>query len=320
MNEHRHAGLIGFGVLQILVGLVCVALVLGIAAAIELTTRRGGAVPPNAASALVLYGAAAFYFITVGTGSIRARRWARALSAAFSAAWLATGVAVVLSSLVFMKRMVVFVRPSESNAVFGSLIAVLVIGFIVLPLVIFLFYRREDVRLACEMNDPTVRWTDRVPWPVLAVAVVMAFTAFGMLTSVGAPAVPFFGVVLTGASAALTTLALAGLFGWLAVQWVVMKRSAWWTTVLLHVIAGLIAMVSLVRGDLSTVYAKMGVAPQQLQAMQFDTLGRDPLLWLFVLGVWAAYLAILLRVRRYFDQPLPRTRAADATRAADLAI
>jgi hypothetical protein len=308
----RHAGLAGFGVLQILVGLICVLLVLGIAAAIELTTRRGGAVPSNVAPALVLYGAAAFYFITVGTGSIRARRWARALSVAFSAAWLATGIAVVLSGLIFLQRMLVFVRPSETATVVGSTTAILVIAFIVLPLAIFLFYRSDEVRLTCETEDPLVRWTDRVPWPVLAVAVVMGFTAFAMLTSVGAPAVPFFGVVLTGAAAALTTLALAGLFGWLAVQWVLMRRSAWWTTVLLHVIAGIIAVASLARGDISAVYAKMNFAPpQQLAAMQLDRLSHNPLLWAFVVVVWCAYLAILLRVRRYFDEPLPRTRAAD---------
>jgi len=312
----RRGGLVAFGVLQILIGLVCALFVLVLAAALELTSRRGMAPPANIAPAFVIYGAAAFYFITVGTGSIRTRRWARAMSVAFSAAWLAVGVAVVLSALLFLRRTLVFVRPSETTLVVGLTATILIIAFIVLPLALFLFYRRDDVRETCEANDLTIRWTDRVPWPVLAVATLLGFTSFATLANVGAPVVPFFGLALSGASAALTMLTLSGLFGFLTVQWIVLRKSAWWTTLLLHVIGGIIAMITLARGDIGEVYAKMNVPREQIQAMQLDTLGRSPALWAIVILVWAAYLGVLLYTRRYFDTPAPRTRVTDATRVA----
>lgn len=312
----RRGGLLAFGILQIVIGLICALFVLVLAAALELTSRRGIAPPTNIAPAFVIYGAAAFYFITVGSGSIRARRWARAMSVAFSAAWLAVGIAVVLSSLLFIRRTLVFVRPSETALVIGSTAAILIVAFIVLPLALFLFYRRDDVQLTCETHDLTIRWTDRVPWPVLAVATLLGFASFATLANVGAPVVPFFGMALTGASAALTMLVLSGLFGFLTVQWIVLGKSAWWTTLLLHVIGGIVAMVTLATGDVGEVYAKLNMPREQIQAMQLDTLGRSPALWAIVILVWAAYLGVLLYTRRYFDTPAPRTRVTDATRVA----
>jgi len=312
----RRGGLVGFGILQIVIGLICALFVLVLAAALELTSRRGIAPPANIAPAFVIYGAAAFYFITVGTGSIRTRRWARAMSVAFSASWLAVGIAIVLSSFIFLKRTLVFVRPSETMLVVSLTAAILIIAFIVLPLALFLFYRREDVRQTCEAADPVIRWTDRVPWPVLAIATLLGFMSFATLANVGAPVVPFFGMALTGASAALTMLTMSGLFGFLTVQWIVMRKSAWWTTLMLHIIGALVAMATLVSGDVGEVYAKMNVPREQIQAMQLDTLGRSPALWIVMLLVWTAYLLVLLRTRHYFDTPAPRTRATDAARVA----
>ena len=312
----RRGGLLAFGTLQIIIGLICALFVLVLAAALELTSRRGIAPPTNIAPAFVIYGAAAFYFITVGSGSMRARRWARAMSVAFSAAWLAVGIAVVLSSLLFIRRTLVFVRPSETALVIGSTAAILIVAFIILPLALFLFYRREDVQLTCETHDLTIRWTDRVPWPVLAVATLLGFASFATLANVGAPVVPFFGMALTGASAALTMLVLSGLFGFLTVQWIVLRKSAWWTTLLLHVIGGIVAMVTLATGDVGEVYAKLNMPREQNEAMQLETLGRSPALWAIVILVWAAYLGVLLYTRRYFDTPAPRTRVTDATRVA----
>ncbi len=315
-SSDRRGGLILFGILQIVLGLICGLFVLGLAAAIEITSRRGITTPPNAAPALVVYGAAAYYFVTIGAGSIRARRWARAMSVAFSAAWLAAGLAVIGSALVMLPRMMVFVRPSETAVAVASTIAAIAIGFVLLPLALFLFYRRDSVRLTCELHDARPRWTDRVPWPVLAVATLLGFTSFVLLANVSSPAVPFFGIALTGASAALTMLALAGLFGFLTVQWIALKKSAWWTTLLLHIAGGVAALVTLATGDIGSAYARLDVPQEQIDALRLDTLGHSPLLWMVVLCVWTAYLVALLRTRSYFEAPVPRTRASDVAVAA----
>ena len=80
-HKNRRAGLVAFGVVQILLG--CGALVL---------LFRVVAAQAHAATGLLLYSIGIVYFFATGVGSIRGRRWARALIAAVSGAWAACGV------------------------------------------------------------------------------------------------------------------------------------------------------------------------------------------------------------------------------------
>ena len=65
---------------------------------------------------------------------------------------------------------------------------------LVLPAGFLLFYQRASVCATCQRRDGQVRWTDRCPLPVLAVSVLMAFSALCMLSmAVGWPVFPVFG-------------------------------------------------------------------------------------------------------------------------------
>ena len=259
VQRDQSSGLILFGILQILIGLACGAILLGTAAGL----RRGGAV--GTASTLFSWAFAAAFFVSAGIGSIRKRRWARALSVVGSALWLAGG-------LVATTAMVALVP--ETNAL--GTIAVLVI----LPLILFLFYRRLDVGLTCDRLDPKRRWTDRAPLPVLALALGMGFTALWLLVNLSTPALPLFGSTLTGAPAALAVLALAALSAVLAVQLYRLKESAWWTMVLLQIAGCTLTVAAVMRAS----------GPVNL----------DPLVIALMVLTWIGYFAFLLYVRRYF--------------------
>ncbi len=293
------AGLILFGVLQILIGLGCAMFVLFIASGSEVALRQSPAGGAAVASGLIVYGIATIYFVSVGVGSMRRRRWAQALSVVVSAMWLAGGSVATL--LVFVMLPTIEQRtPHTSGAlILGGTVVVAIL----LPLGILLYYRRPPVRLMCEVAD-VPRWTDRVPLPILAVMIVLAFGSLALLANLTNPVISMFGTNVTGAPAAVTVLALGILSAWLAVQFYRLKESAWWTLVLLQVIGCVVATFSLVRGGgaQKTVPATSDVAE----------VARSPFSIAIIVASWLGYFAYLLYIRQYFAlQTEPRTRRDD---------
>jgi hypothetical protein len=289
------AGLVLFGALQILIGLACAMLVLYIASGAEIAVRQGPAGGAAVASGLMVYGAATVYFVSAGVGSMQRRRWAQALSVVVSAMWLAGGAVCTLLILVMLPT--IEERAPQTS---GALVLAGTIGVAILvPLAILLYYRQPAVRLICEAAD-VPRWTDRVPLPILAVMIVLAFGSLALLANLANPVIAIFGTTVTGAPAAVTLLALGILSAWLAVQFYRLKESAWWTLVLLQVIGCVVAAVSLARSG------------GEKTAGDIADVSRSPFFIAIIVASWLGYFAYLLYIRRYFAlQTEPRTRRDD---------
>lgn len=270
-EKDRSTGLLAFGIVQVVIGLVCATALLGVVASSELAARAGAA-NQSVGSILFVLGSLTFYFIATGVGSMRARRWACALSAAVSALWLAGGIVATITTAVVIPKIV-------PDAPLAGTVLMMFATLVVLPLLLLMFYLRYDVRLTCDRRDKP-RWTDRVPIAVLALVVVMTFASMYLLVNVSSPIVPLFGTMLTGAPAALAVLALAALCAVLAMQLYRLKESAWWTVVLLQIVGCTMSAMSMARTS-GPVY-------------------RDPVIWTIVVASWLGYLAFLIYVRRYF--------------------
>jgi hypothetical protein len=300
-HKDRSTGLVIFGALHILLGAAAVVLLLATAASAEMLARRGPNAPQiGIAESLLFYGVAAFYCFAAGIGSIRARRWARALAAAVSALWTIAGVFALAVLFIVLPHIMVLIPPSQETTVRVTSVVFVVVAMILLPLVIALFYASRDTALTCDERDPATRWTDRVPVPVLALCIVLGFGAATMLINLGKPVYVFFGYVMSGAPAALTVIAFAILFAVLTVQIYRLKESAWWVLLLLHVIAGTLAVVALARTNLAEVYRRMGMLTPQVEAMHLEQITRSAALWAMVVAGWIGYLWFLLWLRRYF--------------------
>ncbi|HUP46133.1 MAG TPA: hypothetical protein VM779_11540 [Thermoanaerobaculia bacterium] len=305
--EHavRRTGLIIFGVLQIILGLLSAAVVLIVAASEELAKRAEQA-PSGAAlaSALVVYGIGAAYFITVGIGSLRGRRWARSLSVVVSALWGVAGIVGGLMTAVVLPRTLAAAGSTQTTMIGGCAALVILVAGIALPLVIHLFYRREDVRVTFELLDPKPRWTDRVPLPVLAVVLVLGFGAIALTANLGNPRLMLFGREIAGTPAAMMLFAFAGLSAVLAVQLYRLKESAWWTLILLQ-IAGIAVGISIV-----ATTEPSGAAPGTVA--EIADVYRDPWFIAVFAATWIGYFAFLLYLRRFFVlSPAPLTRRDD---------
>ena len=305
-QPQRHTGLLVFGVLHILLGIFSVGMVLMMAATHELQERRGDVTSGAAlASAIVVYGVAAAYFIAAGVGTIRGRRWARSLAIVVSAMWAVGGVVGGLMVAVVLPRVLRVYASTDATMAVGCAALGILVGGIALPVVIFLFYRRPEVRAAFEAMDHKSRWTDRVPLPVLAVILFLSFAAIALLANLASPTFVAFGHEVTGAPAALTMFALAGLSAFLAVQVYRLQESAWWALVLLQLIGVGYAVGSFVTAD-DVASGASGVPPE------IAGIYRDPLFIAIFVAAWIGYFAFLLYLRRFFVMDIaPRTRRSD---------
>ena len=89
--KNRSTGLIIFGILTLLLGGLCALFIPLMLFGQTMAAKAPNAPPPNTAMllpGLAMYGGLAVALIWLGIGSIKARRWARALLLIFSWTWL----------------------------------------------------------------------------------------------------------------------------------------------------------------------------------------------------------------------------------------
>jgi hypothetical protein len=308
--KDRSAGLIVFGAIHILLGVAALCVVFAVAAASEIAPSA--AAPPRGTMAtnVAFYGLMAAYFFAIGIGSIRKRRWARAIGLVGSALWLAAGLVALLFTAAMVPHMTPLFPPSQTTLILTLLFSVIALMYVIVPLPFLLFYRSPHVKATVEAADPRARWTDRVPEPVLGLVVMMAAASILLFASIPYATLPVAGFVLTGAPAVITLLVFAGLCGFLSMQLYQLKRSAWWTLMLLQVVSWLLVPFTLLRTDVNALYEKSGLMTPQVRAMHLDTMVREPAIWIATVVSWLAFLGYLLWVRRYFDLT-PRTRVTD---------
>jgi hypothetical protein len=300
VHQDRTAVLIFFGVVQLLFGAVCLLFTLAISAVGSFNTARAAtARPPQLLSAILVYCGLAIYFFFAGTGSIQRRRWAQPLTLAVSSLWLAVGiVAVTISGYILPKIFSIQQMPHESG-ILGVVFAVLFTLYVLIPGVFVLVYRSPHVRATCMANDPRPRWTDGVPVPRLALAILFAFGAISLLANLSYPAIPVFGVMLSGAVATAVLLSMSVLCAFMAVQIYRGRPAGWWLMILLQLIGLVTSIVTLMRMDFATMYAQMGI-PAEPQTSRIFEVMKDPVLWVMAGVFWLALLAYMIWCRRYF--------------------
>jgi len=300
----RRTGLALFGCLQIVLALGALLLL----AAVVYSRRF---LPPEAAKAsplaiqVVVWGGAAAVFLSLGIGSIRARKWARILTLVVSACWLVTGALAGIALAVVLPR--VFERmPPGGSAVRPVLLVTGSIFFVLgvlLPLAFLVFYARRDVAATCEARDGRPGFTDRVPLVVLLLTLLYGFSAVVTLGTAFFVTLPYPGGILTGPPAAAIAIVLASLSA--AVAWGTYRRRvwAWWMAVSFSAAGTAYGVATYSRIDADALYRAQGVDPARMSASGMPDLLRSPVLWAGMLVWGVLYLLFLLWARRYFVPP-----------------
>ena len=313
--KDRKAGLVIFGLLTVMMGVVC-ALVVPLAIFAQTVSAKPTGAPPNyhvIIPAIVTYGGLAVTLIWLGIGSIKARRWARALLLILSWSWLIVGVlsfvVVAFMAPQFLQAIEAAQRPGQpelSPAAKSIILLIpalmLLVIFLVLPLIWLLFYQSKHVRATCEARDPVVRWTDRCPLPVLAVSLWLAFGALAMLMMPLAyhGVFPLFGMFAFGALGTALYLALAVVWAYSAYALYKLDRRGWWLIVAALCFFSASCVITYSRHDPMELYRLMGYAEEQIaQIHRFSFFKRETMAWASLLYT-LPFLGYLLYIRKFF--------------------
>ena len=281
--KDRSTSLIVFGILTILLG--CMTGLLVLLMLVGQVAARSTNAPPTPLSAILsamfIYGILAVALVWLGIGSIKARRWARALLLIFSWSWLVMGVFVLLFMAFFMPTILANIhasatpgQPAIPAAAIGVIMVftglILGVFFILVPAVWIFFYNSRHVKATCETRDSVTRWTDACPLPVLGLCLWLLFSVPMLLIMpiMGHGVMPFFGMLLTGLPGTLFCLALAVLWGYCA--WLLYKLDVrgWWLILIAMVVFMVSAVLTYARHDVIEMYQLMGYPQAQIEQIQ----------------------------------------------------
>ena len=281
--KDRSTSLIVFGILTILLG--CMTGLLVLLMLVGQVAARSTNAPPTPLSAILsamfIYGILAVALVWLGIGSIKARRWARALLLIFSWSWHVMGVFVLLFMAFFMPKILANINASATPgqpvmpaAAIGVIMVftglILGVFFILVPAVWIFFYNSRHVKATCETRDPVTRWTDACPLPVLGLCLWLLFSVPMLLIMpiMGHGVMPFFGMLLTGLPGTLFCLALAVLWGYCA--WLLYKLDVrgWWLILIAMVVFMVSAVLTYARHDVIEMYQLMGYPQAQIEQIQ----------------------------------------------------
>lgn len=313
--RNRRPGLIGCGVVHLLFGIVTLLMAALMVVVFFAAPKTGATTPltlPMTVSISLMYLAIAALFITLGIGSMAARRWAPPLITILSVAWLIMGLFGSVG-MIFVLPQAFAAIPAEQRTFATGCAAVIfgLFGFVV-PAIFLLFYRSRDVKATVERLDPVPRWTDRVPMPLLAFALWMFAGAASLLfTGLAYRAFPYGSFMLRGWQLIAVQSAMAILLAWVGVGTLRRQRAAWWTALGFLIFGIVYGVVAIPRMNYEAWYkaANMPVDRNQLEMMK--AMYSSPLFLVWMGVIWAAYLGFLLYIRRYFFGP--RTAVVDPT-------
>lgn len=310
--KDRKVGLVIFGVMTVIAGCGLALLVPLMIVGTQMAAKSPNPPPtaPNLLPVAAIYGVLAIVLIWLGIGSIKARRWARALLAIWSWSWLVIGVVALFGMAWLFPTIQISMQaaqpagqpplpPGVQSAILAVTLAMIAVLFVILPLIWALFYSSKNARATCEFRDPITRWTDRCPLPVLAISLWAAFSALSMCIMPAMHSVaPFFGLLLSGVAGAVFYLCLAAIWAYAGWRLYHLDLRGWWIVVVALVLFAISSAITYSRHDLGEVYARMGYGVQETAQIQ-GLIGSHFPVWSSLIFV-VPLLGYFFYIRRFF--------------------
>jgi hypothetical protein len=316
--KDRHAGLVVFGILTVLMGCFWALMIPLMIFGQTMAARNGQPLTPLKMQipSLMEYALFAVGTIWLGIGSTMARRWARALLVVVSWSWLVIGIGTIAAMAYMMPKIIAAGETAGATAAHGAqhmppgamqgvmtvMMCVFGVIFLVIPAIWAAFYGSRNVKATCEARDPVPGWTDACPLPVLALCLFLVFSAAMMLImSVSGPwPMPLFGVFLTGIPAAAVMLVLAAI--WAYAAWTLYKLEilGWWVTLIAMLVLTASMLLTFAHHNIADIYSHMNLPAAQIDQIQkLGIFNGNGMLWMSFCWM-VPFLGYLLFVRRYF--------------------
>jgi len=310
--KDRHAGLVFFGIVTVLMGCLAGLFVLLMLIGPMATAHAGQPATPlkMLLPTMATYAFLAVALIWLGIGSTLARRWARALILIFSWCWLIVGVWTLAFMAYLMPKMFANIPAGAVSAQQqGTVQAIMIVTmvfmaglFIVLPAIWVAFYSGRNVKATCEARDPVPRWTDATPLPVLGLCLFLVFSAVTMLAMAltGPWPLPMFGAFATGIPATLSALVMAAAWAYAAWAMYKLELRGWWATVIVILLFGVSSALTFAHHNITEMYSQMNIPAAQIEQIQKSGLFMgNGMVWMSI--AWMVpFLGYVIFVRKYF--------------------
>jgi len=305
----RSTGLVIFGIAEIAIGVFC-ALLIPLALVATLASEAlGAAAAPELSTlipSLVVYGLMALAFIWIGVGSIRARRWARAVMLSLAWLWLITGVLSMIAFWLLVPSwsgLAGFADLPSETMVMVMLTTSLFLGFVyvLLPLAFVLFYRSEHVAATCQARDPGPSWVDGCPSQIVTLVLIYTISAASVqIVPAYDFAFPFFGVILDGWIGAAAWLVVLALLVVLLVGTVRRDPRAWTLAMAASLAAAVSSTVHVAVVPIASWFDRVAMTADERGMMAAFAQPSAAVMALLSLAVWGSWIGYLLAVRRWF--------------------
>jgi hypothetical protein len=316
--KDRSTGLLIFGILTLLLGCLAGLIVLLVLFGQVMAPKAPDAPPVNHAAILPvigIYGGLAVALVWLGIGSIKARRWARALLLIFSWCWLIMGVGMTAIMPFIMSKFSKSFANLPPNAKTGQpamppgaitdivifMTLFFFVLFVVVPAVWTFFYNSRHVKATCEARDPVTRWTDACPLPVLAISLWTWLAVPMMLVwpLTGMAVMPCFGMFVSGLPAGLFCVVIAAVWGWAGWWLYWLDARGWWLIFVAMVLFMVSALLTYAHHDISEMYQLQGLPQAQIDQMQkMGLLTGNRMSW-FTALCSLPFLGYLLFIKKY---------------------
>ncbi len=275
--KDRRTALLVFGILEILLGVVAWLLVVLLGFA-TVQMMRQGMPAASMIPSLLMYAVSGAVFVVLGIGSIRCRRWARALWVAITSGWTLFGIMGLVMAIGWLPKVLSSIPtggpggpPPEVLKVIMIVVVVVVAALmILLPLGLWMFYRTRNVQATCEAEHPEGSWTDAHPVPVLSAALwmsLMGLMVLGMGFLYGGVH-PFFGIYLRGPVGLMLWLVMGVLYGATALGLLGGRTWGWVLGMVMMVVSSVSAILTYVRSDARELFEGMGMPDFQLAQVE----------------------------------------------------
>lgn len=317
----RRTALLVVGILEIVLGacawLMCALMVLGA----TMAARQGGASVASMIPGMASYFLAGVVFMILGAGSIKARRWARALWLVVGTSWLLVGILGIGMAFLILPGILQGSQaagggPAPPEGVL-TIVVLVTVGFlsifmVAVPLALVLFYRSPHVRATCEAVNPWPCWTDRRPLPVLGAALWLGVMALSLpaMAPVYGGLYPAFGRFIGGPAGYALWIGSGLLAGVAAVGVFQRRMPFWWLAFLLVAVQGVSTTLTYAVADLRPLFEGMGVKGDQLVQLERMNLLSPGYMVATTLSAVLPLLGLLLWARTVLpEEPGLDTRA-----------
>jgi hypothetical protein len=317
--KDRSTGLVVLGILEIAIGGFCALLIpLALALTVASQSLAGSAAGPEVRTlvpGLLIYGLIAVGFVWIGVGSVRARRWARAVMLSLAWLWLITGLLSMVVFWVLVPRWIGVAGMSDlpGNALTLVMLTTgLFLGFIyvLLPLAFVLFYRSEHVAATCRARDPGPSWVDDCPQQIVTLVLLYGICAASLLiVPAYGFAFPLFGVILEGWSGAAAWLVVVALLLLLLVGTARRDPRAWTLAMVASIVAAVSSTVHAAMVPMSAWLDRVATSAEERQMMASVGDLTPTAMVLLSLAVWGSWIVYLFMVRRFFSSPVGPERS-----------